>query len=304
MKAPPFKASLLHPKHWPTWFAVGLLRLLCLLPIPAQIAIGEALGTATGKLLTRRREVVRINLKLCFPELAEAECEKLVDAHFKAMGVGVFEAGLAWWARDATVRARGDVVGLEHLDAAIASGHGVILLTGHFTTLEIGARYVALQGREFHVMYRPYSNPVVDWFLHYVRQRGSRLPALARDELRPLVRALREGRAIWYAPDQTLDPKYSVFVPFFGVATQTITGTARLASMGRAKVVPFFPSRENGRWRVTILPALDHFPTDDERADAARVNAVIEQGVRLAPTQYFWVHRRFKYRPPGEPIIY
>lgn len=304
MKAPPFKASLLHPKHWPTWLGVGLLRVLCLLPISWQIAIGEALGAATGKLLKRRREVVRINLRKCFPELGDAERERLVDAHFKALGVGVFEAGLAWWASDAALRARGDVVGLEHLDAAHASGQGVILLTGHFTTLEIGARYVALQGRDFHVMYRPYSNPVADWVLHYFRQRGSRLPALARDELRPLVRALREGRAIWYAPDQTLDPKHSVFVPFFGVPTQTITGTSRLASMGRAKVVPYFPSRENGRWRVTFLPALENFPSGDDPADAARINAVIEQGVRMAPAQYFWVHRRFKYRPPGEPGIY
>ncbi len=303
MKAPPFKASLLHPKHWPTWLAVGLLRVLCVLPIAAQIAIGEALGMLTGRLLTRRRDVVRINLKLCFPEISEAGRETLVDAHFKALGVGVFEAGLAWWASDTTLRARGDVIGLEHLQDAFASGQGVILLTGHFTTLEIGARYVAFN-HDFHVMYRPYSNPVADWFLHYFRQRGSRLPALARDELRPLVRALREGRAIWYAPDQTLDPKHSVFVPFFGVATQTITGTSRLASMGRAKVVPYFPSRENGRWRVTFLPALENFPTDDEHADAARVSAVIEQGVRMTPAQYFWVHRRFKYRPPGEPNIY
>src|SRR5581483_2612287 len=233
----------------------------------AQIAIGEALGALTGKLLKRRRDVVRINLTLCFPEISEAEREKLVDAHFRALGVGVFEAGLAWWASDAALSARGEAVGREHLDAALASGHGVILLTGHFTTLEIGARYVAL-GNDFHVMYRPYSNPVADWVLHYFRQRGSRLPALARDELRPLVRALREGRAIWYAPDQTLDPKHSVFVPFLGVQTQTITGTSRLASMGRAKVVPYFPSRENGRWRVTFLPALENFPTDDERADA------------------------------------
>src|SRR4051812_32457610 len=143
MKAPPFKASLLHPKHWPTWLGVGLLRVLCLLPIDWQIGLGESLGALTGKLLKRRREVVRINLKLCFPELAETEREHLVDEHFKALGVGVFEAGLAWWARDATVLARGEVVGLEHLDAAIASGQGIILLTGHFTTLEIGARYVA-----------------------------------------------------------------------------------------------------------------------------------------------------------------
>jgi len=95
-----------------------------------------------------------------------------------------------------------------------------------------------------------------------------------------------------------------VFVPFFGVATQTITGTARLAQMGRAKVVPYFPSRHGNRWRVQFLPALENFPSGDDLVDAARVNAAIEAGVRMAPAQYFWVHRRFKYRPPGEPVIY
>ncbi len=304
MKAPEFQASFLHPRHWPTWFGVMVLWLICLLPIPAVVKIGEGLGWITGRLLKRRRDVVRINLALCLPELDAAAREAMVDAHFKALGVGVFEAGLAWWASDARVRRRGGVSGIEHLDAALAAGHGVILLTGHFTTLEIGARYVALENREFHVMYRPYSNLVLDYLMHRFRQRGSRLPALPRDELRPLVRALRDGRAIWYAPDQTLDPKHSVFVPFFGVQTQTITATSRLAQMGRAKVVPYFPSRQGTRWHVQFLPALDNFPSGDDTADAARINAVLEQGIRMAPAQYFWVHRRFKYRPPGEPELY
>lgn len=303
MKAPQFQATFLHPRHWPTWFGVFFLWLLCMLPLRWQIAIGQALGTLTGKLLKRRREVVRINLKLCFPELDDAARETLMWEHFKALGVGLFEAGFAWWASDARVRRHGEVSGIEHLDAAMAGGQGVILLTGHFSTLEIGARLVALH-RDFHVMYRPYSNKVVDFWLHRVRQRGSRLPALPRDELRGLIRALREGRAIWYAPDQTLDPRHSVFVPFFGVSTQTITGTSRLAQMGRARVVPFFPRRDGDRWRVQFFPALDDFPSGDDTADAARMNAVLAQGIRLAPAQYFWVHRRFKYRPPGESELY
>ena len=304
MKAPPFQASFLHPRYWPSWFGILLLWLLCLLPVAWLIVLGEGLGWLTGRLLKRRREVVRINLRLCFREIAEARLEQLVDEHFKALGVGVFEAALAWWAPDWRLRHRGDVVGLEHFDAAMSDGHGVLLLTGHFTTLEIGARFVALANRDFHVMYRPYSNRVFDYLMHRFRERGSRLPALPRDELRPLVRALREGHAIWYAPDQTLDPKHSVFAPFFGVPALTITATSRLAQLGRAKVVPFFPSRANGRWRVTFLPALEDFPGRDEGADAARVNAVLEEGVRMAPAQYFWVHRRFKHQPPGAPDVY
>ena len=304
MHAPAFKFAFLHPRHGPTWFGIVVLRLICLLPIAWLMAFGEGLGWTVGRLVKKRRHVVCVNLRLCFPELDESQREKLADEHFKALGAGVFEACLAWWASDWRLRNRGEVVGLEHLDAALEAGHGVLLLTGHFTTLEMGARFLCLANRPFHAMYRPYNNVVLDYFMHRWRQRRSMLPALPREELRPLVRALREGRAIWYGPDQALDFRHSVFAPFFGVPTLTVTATSRLARLGRAKVVPYFPTRVDGRWRVTFFPPLENFPGDDEAADTARVNAVLEQGVRLAPAEYFWVHRRFKYRPPGEPELY
>ncbi|MBI3171381.1 MAG: LpxL/LpxP family Kdo(2)-lipid IV(A) lauroyl/palmitoleoyl acyltransferase [Hydrocarboniphaga effusa] len=303
MNAPPFRARFLGPRYWPSWLGLALLRLLCLLPLPLALAMGERLGTWAGRLAPGRRHVVRVNLQLCFPELDAAAREKLVDEHFRALGAGVIEAGLAWWASDASLSKYGEVAGLEHLDAAMAAG-GALLLTGHFTTLELGGRFIALAQRPFHAMYRPYNNGLVDYFMHRWRQARSRLPALPRDDLRALVRALREGRAIWYAPDQTLDSRHSVFAPFFSVPTLTITATSRLARMGRARVVPYFPQRVGGRYRVTFYPALENFPTEDEAADAARVNHAIEQGIRQAPAQYFWVHRRFKARPPGAPAVY
>jgi KDO2-lipid IV(A) lauroyltransferase len=304
MRAPVFQKSFLHPRHWPTWLAIGVMRLLCLLPIPLVIAFGEGLGWTLGRLAGRRRHIVRVNLRLCFPDRDETQIERWTDEHFKAVGAGVFEAGLAWWASDRRLRGRGEVIGLEHLDAAMKDGAGVLLLTGHFTTLELGARFICLADRPFHAMYRPYSNPLLDYYMHHWREARSQLPALPRDELRTLVRALREGRAIWYAPDQTLDQRNSVFVPFFGVPTLTITATSRLAQMGRAKVVPYFPERIGSRWRVRFLPAMENFPGADEIADAARINAVLAEGVRLAIPQYFWIHRRFKWRPPGEPDVY
>ena len=181
----------------------------------------------------------------------------------------------------------------------------MILLTGHFTTLEIGARLVALH-RDFHVMYRPYSNPVADFWLHRVRQRGSRLPALPRDELRGLVRALREGRAIWYAPDQTLHPKHSVFVPFFGVPAATVTALSRIAKLADAVVVPAVTRQLPGGdgYILRFYPAWDFFPTPDVAADVRRMNAFIEDRVREMPEQYFWLHKRFKTRPPGERRFY
>jgi len=303
MNAPPFQAKFLGPRYWPVWLGFGLLRLLCLLPVPVLIVLGEGLGWLVGRALQKRRYVVRVNLRLCFPALEGAALEREVDAHFKALGAGLFEACLAWWASDARLRKYSEVVGLEHLDAAMANGTGALLLTGHFTTLELGARLVAME-RPFHPMYRPLNNGLVDFLMH--RWRGSRagVPALPREDLRALVKALRQGRGIWYAPDQTLDFRNSVFVPFFGVPALTITATSRLAQMGRARVVPYFPAREGGRYRITFLPALENFPGTDPAADAARINQVIEQGIRRAPAQYFWVHRRFKWRPPGEKDVY
>lgn len=303
MHAPPFQWSLLAPQHWPTWFGLGLMRVLCLLPIPLLLLLGEGLGALAGRLSKRRRFVALKNLELCFPEKSVAEREQIADAHFKALGVGAFEAGLAWWASDARLRRHCDLVGFEHLRAVQTQGRGALLLTGHFTTLELGARLLCLAGQPFHAMYRPYNNAVADFFMHRWREARSGLPALPRDELRPLVRALREGRAIWYAPDQVLDLRSNVSAPFFGVPALTLTATSKLAQIGHAAVVPYFPARINGRWRVTVLPALDDFPTEDEAADAARVNRVIEHGIRQAVPQYFWTHRRFKWRPAGEPPI-
>ena len=301
---PPFRWAFLSPRHWPTWLGVGVLRLLCLLPLPWVVRLGEGIGWLFGRAARGRRHIVRVNLRLCFPDQAPEALERGVDQHFRALGAGIFEACFAWWASDARLRRHGEVVGLEHLDRAMAGGTGVLLLTGHFTTLELGARYISVVGRPFHAMYRPIKNPLMDFLIYRWRSAVAHLPALPRDELRPLVRALREGRAVWYGPDQTLDRRDGVFVPFFGVPALMVTATSRLAQMGRARVVPYFPERVNGRYRVTFLPALEDFPGADDAADAARVVRAIEDGVRRVPAQYFWVHRRFKVRPPGEPGLY
>lgn len=299
--APPFSARLLAPSTWPTWLALGLMRLLVLLPIPLQLAMGAGLGRLAGRLARERRSVVRVNLALCFPQQSAAEREDLIDAHFAALGRGLFETALAWFASDARLAGRFELAGREHLEAALACGQGLLLLTGHYSTLEIGARaVVARAGLPFHAMYRPYENPLMDYFMHRWRERRAGLPSLPRDDLRRLVRALREGRSIWYAPDQALDRKLSVFAPFFGVPTLTLAATSRLARMGRARVLPYVPERTPGGWRVRFFPMLENFPGEDEVADAGRVNAALEQGIRSATAEYFWIHRRFKHRPPGE----
>jgi KDO2-lipid IV(A) lauroyltransferase len=306
MTPPAFRWALLAPRQWPVWLVLGLMRLLHAMPIRAQLALGEALGSLVARIAPGRRRVVAANLYVAFRQHTHEERRALLHAHFRALGRGVFEAAIAWWSSDARLARSGVVEGLEHLRDLATKQQGALLLTGHFTSLELGARFLAMAGVDFHAMYRPYDNPVMDYLMHHWRQRRSRLPALPREELRPLVRALREGRYVWYAPDQTLDLRVSVYVPFFGKNVATIVATSKLAAMGRAAVVPYFPSYlGQGRYRVTVLPPLTGFPGADEMADAARINRVLEDGIRQhAPAEYFWVHRRFKNVPPGEADIY
>ena len=303
--APPFTARLLAPRWWPTWAALGVVRLLSWLPMPLQFALGAMLGRLTMYAVKSRREIVRINLRVCFPDMEPRQREALVTAHFEALGRGLFETALAWFASDRRLNPRFEVEGREHLDAALATGQGLLLLTGHFSTLEIGARIVcSYLGVPFHAMYRPYSNALMDYFMHRWRERRSGLPALPREDLRRLVKALRDGRAIWYAPDQTLDPRMSVFAPFFGMPAPSLIATARLARMGRARVLPFFPQRTPSGWKVRFYPMLENFPGEDDVEDATRVNRALEQGILQAMPEYFWIHKRFKRRLPGTPRIY
>lgn len=300
--------ALLAPRWWPAWLLLGMARALCALPIRWQQALGRGLGRWVYRALASRRRIVRINLRLCFPELDAAAVERRVVGHFEALGIGLFEALQCWFVSDARLRPLVELSGLEHLRAAQADGHGVLLLTGHFTTLELAARLLCITAGPFHAMYRPADNRFVDWWMRRMRELRSGRVALPKDDLRALVRALRGGAAIWYGPDQTLEVPATAFVPFFGVPTLTLTATSRLAEMGRARVVPFFPERvdgpNGGYYRIRILPALEDFPSGDDIADARRINGLLEDAIRRCPEQYFWTHRRFKHRPPGTPDPY
>ena len=295
--------KLLLPQFWPTWLGLGLLWLLGQLPYQTGVALGESVGALACKIAARRRHIVRVNLRRCLPEHSAAQIEDLVEAHFRALGRALYESALAWFGSDEQLRGLGEVRGLVHLDAVQKTGQGALLLTGHFTHLEIGARLLGIH-RPFHAMYRPANNAVVDWCVARWREQRSGRPSLPKDDLKRLVRGLRAGGAVWYAPDQVLRQPNAVFLPMFGQPTLALTATSRLAEMGRARVVPFFTRRERGRYIVEIQPALEAFPTADDRADAARVLGLIEGAARRSLPEYFWIHRRFKERPPEMPDPY
>ncbi|MBX6421410.1 MAG: hypothetical protein IRZ06_10475 [Nevskia sp.] len=295
----PVPRRLYAPRWWPAWLGLGLLRLLALLPVPLLRVLGAGLGELFHALVPSRRRIVRINLRLCFPELGEAARRRLARAHFRALGMGFAELLLAWFASDRRLRRIADYSGLEHLRAAAASGQGVLLLTGHFTTMELGCRLVGLAGFPFHGMYRRADNPFAEYWMVRLREARLGLPMVPKEDLKAIVRLLRAGGLVWYGPDQTLEAGSSAYVEFFGQPALTLTATSRLAQMGRARVLPYFPQRVGGRYRVVFRPALENFPGGDEVADARRVNALLEDAIRAVPEQYFWVHRRFKDGPPG-----
>jgi Kdo2-lipid IVA lauroyltransferase/acyltransferase len=298
------RAPLLAPRYWPTWLALGVLRLFEPLPFAVLLGLGRALGSLLRLLPLRFVRIARRNLELCFPELSESERERILARHFRSVGIALFETAVTWWSSDERIRNLTQIDGLEHLDRALGAGKGAIVLSAHFTTLEIGARAICAR-RPTNIMYRPSRNAVLARFLLSERSRHAKR-AIPRDDVRTLVSALGANEPVWYAPDQSYRKKGAQMVPFFGIPAATNTATSRLARMTGAAVLPYFVERLSGRagYRVTIQPALEGFPSGDAVADAARFNALIEAQVRRVPDQYLWIHRRFKGLTPDYPDYY
>ncbi len=296
--------DFLAPRYWPLWLAFGLLRLMAMLPIRWTQAMGSGLGLLVYRLVPSRRRVARINIRQAYPDYREEQIRALNVASFRNLGISVCEFALAWWRDRDYMRSICEVHGREHLDNALAKGKGVILLTGHFTTLEIGAMLIGLF-TPLNGVYKKAHDPMFNAFMaHYRSTYGEEL--IENKNVRALIRGLRKGRATWFAPDRDFADQDVVFTPFLGGVASTLTATARMAEMTGAAVVPFYPLRlEKGRgYRLVILPVLENFPSDDIDRDSARVNKAIEDMVYDNPEQYGWVHKRFKHRPPGEPPVY
>lgn len=298
----------LRPRYWLTWLGLSLLWLLIHLPYPLLVKLGIPLGALLYRLAPKRRHITQTNLALAFPELDQTERDQLCRRVFRSVGISFLETPLAWWGSDKRLAGLSHIEGLEHLQAALAEGHGVILLTAHFTCLELGARLLAPQ-QPLSVLYKRQRNLPLEIITRHNIKRHFHA-AIQRHDVRSLLRALKKNQACWYAPDQDFGPRQSLFAPFMGVSAASLESPMRLAKVSDARVVPFFPlRREDGLgYQLTILPALENFPSgdsaDDLLADATRINALFEAQIRRAPEQYLWLHRRFKTRPEGEPGLY
>jgi Kdo2-lipid IVA lauroyltransferase/acyltransferase len=294
----------LHPRFWPTWLMFLLLWLLTRLPFSLQMRCGRSVGRIARRVARRRRHIAGVNIRLCFPHLDAREQAALVKAHFLSLGQGVVETALCWWGRESQLRRKYLLIGEEHLIEARSRGNGVILLSAHFTTLELGGRLLAFV-QPFHVLYRQHKNPLFEAVMQRARRRRFET-AIPRSDTRTLLKELRNNHAVWYAPDQNHGGDHSVFAPFFGIQASTLTTTSRLAKLSGAAVVPFFQMRLPGDqgYMLALCKALENFPGEDAASDAARINQLIEDVIKEMPEQYLWVHRRFKTRPPGDPSPY
>jgi KDO2-lipid IV(A) lauroyltransferase len=275
-----------------------------LLPFPVLVPFGAALGRAFRRLPLRFVRTARRNIELCLPELAPGEREKLIDQHFVALGIALLETAMVWWWSAERLKKLIQLEGTEHLSAALKRGSGVILLTAHFTSLEMGGRVMASLA-PLNILYRPSKNEVLARFLARCRTaHGGR--AIPRDDIRSLIAALRNNECAWYAPDQAYRKKGAEMVPLFGIPAATNTSTSRLARITGAAVLPFFCKRLPGSrgFKVVIHPPLENFPSDSPAADTERFNQLIEAQVRVTPEQYLWIHRRFKGLTPDYPDYY
>lgn len=265
---------LLAPWHWHSWIGLGLLRER--LPYPLLCRVGRTVGRIARRLPLQYVKVARRSLRLCLPTLAEMERERLLNCHFEALGIALGESAMAWWSSDERIRELSRIDGLHHLQAALARGRGAILLTAHFTTLEIGARILNC-AIPINALYRPPKNLVLAYVADHNRGRQARR-AIRSDDVRAMVRALRNNECVWYAPDQSYREKGAEMVPFFGISAATNVATARLAKLTGAAVLFY--------------------------ADAQRFNRFIEAEVGRIPDQYLWIHRRFKGLTPDYPNYY
>jgi KDO2-lipid IV(A) lauroyltransferase len=297
------KAKFLHPKYWPTWLGIGILRVLEPLPRATLYLLGRGFGRFVCWFPTSFKRIARRNIELCLPELDAAAREEIVREHFAGLGVALFETAISWWSSNERIRHITMMDGLEHLEAARRTDRGVLLLSAHFNSIEIGCRALAAR-MPLNVMYRPTKNELIGEFVHSRRAVQTKR-AIPRDDVRTLVKALKEGDVVWYAPDQSFRKKGAQMVKLFGIPAATNTATSRIAGMTNALVLPYFFERlPGGGYRGTIHPPLENFPTDDPVADTERFNHIVEAEVRRMPAQYLWIHRRFKGLSPDYPNYY
>jgi len=288
-----------------SWFGLWFFWLIAKLPLPVLSLFGTVIGELSYRILTSRVHIARRNIDACFPELSIPERQRLVHRHFWAAGRALLGTTVAWFASASRLKRLCHTRGREHLDQALAENRRVILLVAHFVSVQIGGTYLSIDKPVVDI-YRTLKNPVFDRAGKLGCERFNGVMVEMREGIAAAIKEAKKGALLHYIPDQDAGFTNSEFLPFFDVQASTNTMLGRLTKITDAVVIPCFTRQLSwGRgYEVIFKPSFKHFPTDDPAADAHRMNQEIEIAVREMPEQYFWVHKRFKTRPPGDPDFY
>ena len=294
-----------HPSHIGSWLALAFLWTCSKIPLPLLYHIGTFLGDLLGIVVRSRRLVAEKNLSICFPEKRSIEIKMMARENVRQTARMVLYTGFVWWSSEKKIANKVKLTNIEYLDELINSNKNVILLAPHFLALELGGIYLSTRNPGVSV-YQRTRNSVFDKTMLKARQRFGGTIYERKSDLKNMIRAIKSGLPCYYLPDQDPGPRRAIFAPFFGVPSATWPVLGRLANLGSATVLPcttYLQPRGRG-FEIILDKPLKNFPSDDIVEDVTLMNKAIEKCIRRHPTQYFWVHKRFKTRPPGIPDPY
>ncbi len=290
----------LTPRYWPTWLGLAVLRVLCLLPLPVIAMLGQGLGEIFYWISPARRRIAYKNIRVCFPEKTANECRKITRRNFHYTGQAMLSTPKNWWMSKRRFNQSIEIINRHYYDEALAAGRNIILLSPHFVSIEVAGLRLA-QERMMYSMYQYAKNALVDEIVIRGRTRFGGDVIERKAPLRTLIKAIKSGAPFLYLPDQDAGRK-GIFVPFFHELASTMPMLAKFVAVGDAVVIPVGTRTKpwGQGYTITFLPALENYPSGDDVQDTTRMNQAVEELIRPHPEQYFWVHKRFKTRPPAE----
>jgi KDO2-lipid IV(A) lauroyltransferase len=299
-------SELLAVKYWPAWLMIMLMRSIARLPFFLQLKIGGLLGLAAKKLLVRLRHGCEVNLQLCFPLLEMQQHKNLVKKYFISLGISCVELCFSLFMSHRRFQKLISVDGLEHIQKAQAENKSIIIITAHFTTLPVIVRFLT-QTLPLAIVLRPQKNLLINRLLiKRSEQALQKITYIHRDNVREIMRCLKNNEALLYLPDQDLGARHSLFVPFFNIPAASTHALSQLAQFKSSVVIPLFCHRKenNQGYALRFASPLDNFPSENDYQDMQHINQILENAIKEHPEQYMWSYNRFRTRPLGEPDVY
>jgi len=295
--------KFLHPKFYPTWILILLMKISIHLPYKMQIELGKVLGNILFYIASSRRKIAEKNLSLCFPDKNKLQINFLLKKNFEEIGISFFETANAYFAPNQKINEKLIVKNEKYLQEAIDNDKSIILLGSHFLSLMLGGRALIAKGYFIANIYRPQNNKLFDEIMRSSFVKNGAVMIKTKDT-RSMIKAIRSKTPIWYAPDQDLGLKNSIFAPFFNIQTATVSATSRLAQSDNTVVLPYHFNRQGDKYIMEFQKPIKPYPTMNPLKDASKTNSVLEKQILKYPDQYLWIHKRFKTRPIGETGYY